>query len=543
MELKHKRKRFWTLTRHRDGGFTLVELVVVIAILAILAGVGTAGYSGYIKNANKNADKVLVGNIIRAIETGAYSTMFTPSDSLKISATSYPVGFAVLSTDGANILTSGTTIHKVEGACEFVTIKNIFISTESATVDCENGGSSSPAYDKSYTSGELTYCITHSPEIAYSSQYVSGYADSGEKGETCGQTSCDGHAWTAVYSDLQNGVQRVTNEDALYGLKSGGLCEYAYANQNGIYTGSNVVNGANGNPIDTTHPLYQAIYAAYGDLSNLKLTYEGWTSDDGIDFATFYSGAPGVMSSMESLSGILAWMSTSDFFNSFVDGEYENGEEVLSAVSDNILTKYQDSESWVDVWNTAGDKTWDSEGFGLSGRENYSAARMAYNAGFSTYLAANGVSDTYCDIIENFHAQELMSYGIPGLVCTDAFTDSESPLKEKFEKAGDEDGSEFNKIAALFEKYKTSEACAENGRVFYNTMVTFDETEEFATDPNNIYSGDMFDYYNAYVDEISALYTAAQNAVRDGSILIIVSVNNGVVEFQVSPNAANPRND
>ena len=41
----------------KNGGFTLVELIVVIAILAILAGVAIPAYSGYIKNANDAAVK------------------------------------------------------------------------------------------------------------------------------------------------------------------------------------------------------------------------------------------------------------------------------------------------------------------------------------------------------------------------------------------------------------------------------------------------------------------------------------------------------
>ena len=538
MGFKSKWKRFWTLTRKASSGFTLVELVVVIAILAILAGVGSVAYSGYIKSANKGNDKTLVGNVMRAIETGTYSTAFVPSESLTISATSYPVGFVVLSTEGTTILTSGTTVSEVEGECEFETATVAKLTTADVQHTCGLSSETKSVTTISYE--EIQYCTTHGAiptAIATDTEYVTNFTGCSKSGFHLA------HEWNTSSTIISAGTLVAGNDVKVVSTNNSSLCEYAYANQNGIFTGSNVIHGASGNAMDTTHPLYQAIYAAYGDLSGLKLKYDGWTSDEGVDFATFYSGAPGVMSSMESLSGILAWLSTSDLFGGYVEGEYANEEEVLSAVTDKILTTHSTKEEWLAVWNSAGDKTWDSEGFGLSGRENYSAVRMAYNTGFATYLSANGVSDTYCSIIKNFNAQEILGYGMPGLVCTDAFTDSASPLKGKFESAGDSSGEEFNKVADLFEKYKNSETCSENGQVFYNTMITFDETEEFATDPNNIYGGDMFDYYNAYVNEISALYTEAQNAVKDGSILIIVTVNNGELAFQVSPSAANPRND
>ena len=50
----------------KNGGFTLVELIVVIAILAILAGVAIPAYSGYINKANETADTAL----IESLETG-----------------------------------------------------------------------------------------------------------------------------------------------------------------------------------------------------------------------------------------------------------------------------------------------------------------------------------------------------------------------------------------------------------------------------------------------------------------------------------------
>ena len=42
----------------KNGGFTLVELIVVIAILAILAGVTVPAYSSYIEKAEKVQEMV-----------------------------------------------------------------------------------------------------------------------------------------------------------------------------------------------------------------------------------------------------------------------------------------------------------------------------------------------------------------------------------------------------------------------------------------------------------------------------------------------------
>ena len=51
----------------KNGGFTLVELIVVIAILAILAGVAVPAYSGYIEKANEAADMTMLDAVKTAI--------------------------------------------------------------------------------------------------------------------------------------------------------------------------------------------------------------------------------------------------------------------------------------------------------------------------------------------------------------------------------------------------------------------------------------------------------------------------------------------
>lgn len=57
----------------KNGGFTLVELIVVIAILAILAAVAIPAYSGYIDKTNQQVDLTLISDIERALVLNYYS--------------------------------------------------------------------------------------------------------------------------------------------------------------------------------------------------------------------------------------------------------------------------------------------------------------------------------------------------------------------------------------------------------------------------------------------------------------------------------------
>jgi prepilin-type N-terminal cleavage/methylation domain-containing protein len=51
----------------KNGGFTLVELIIVIAILAILSTGAIAGYSAYIKNANDAAVNSMLGDVYTSV--------------------------------------------------------------------------------------------------------------------------------------------------------------------------------------------------------------------------------------------------------------------------------------------------------------------------------------------------------------------------------------------------------------------------------------------------------------------------------------------
>ena len=251
---------------------------------------------------------------------------------------------------------------------------------------------------------------------------------------------------------------------------------------------------------------------------------------------------------MEDLSGLLVTAGkAADLIGQYdklgLSQKYNSGEEVLAGVAANVKVKH-DEDSWKQVWQQAADKTWDGYGFGLTGRENYSAVRMAYNNAFASYVVTSDktIEEKYTNLLKEFYSTEMFGVGMPGLICTDAFTDADSPLKQKFIDKGDESLEVFNKCAALFETYKDSSACEENGELVYDTLVTFNDTADVANAYAEKNGGTIFDYYNGYVNEINALYEEAQNQAGDG-IVIIVTVEDGELNFQVSPAEANPRTE
>ncbi|MBQ2905927.1 MAG: prepilin-type N-terminal cleavage/methylation domain-containing protein [Peptococcaceae bacterium] len=540
----------------KTAGFTLVELIVVIAIMGILAGIGTAGYGGYVKYANKGADKQLVGDIMRAVETGTNSYAFVSDDSFKMGELSYPVGFITLSTDGAAVVTSETAIkNENSGKCDIRTITVNYAKGTDTQFTCPiyNGNKTTkPVYD--LESKTVTCCLTHSDIIdvdsPMSTDLATNYVHDCKESSGCtGGTTCVGYSWkpTETLTIPANTPNVVLDESKLYTESSkAGLCQMGYANQYGVFEDPQIGNAESGNPI------YDSLVTAFGDLSTLKLHYNKWGAEEGTDFATFYLSAPELMGDMETLSGLLAGASSLSSVRDKLglSQEYESGEDVLTKVSADIADTHTE-DSWDAAWKKAAGEKWSSVGFGLTTIEDYSAVRMAYNNAFASYVTANDktIDEKYVELIKNFYSKSASDYGLsfidlglPGCVNTSAFTDDTSKLKQKFIDKGDTDLEVFNKCAELFETYKDSPACEENGKLVYATLVTFNETADVANAYADMNGGDIYDYYNGYVNEINALYESAQTAAGDG-IVIIVTVEDGELNFQVSPDAANPRKD
>ena len=83
----------------KNGGFTLVELIVVIAILAILAGVAIPAYSGYIKKAQDAAVVVELDAIAAAAQAanataGEITGIEVNADSFEVTADKFSDKYA-----------------------------------------------------------------------------------------------------------------------------------------------------------------------------------------------------------------------------------------------------------------------------------------------------------------------------------------------------------------------------------------------------------------------------------------------------------------
>lgn len=439
MDLKKKLKRFFTLTRKANDGFTLVELIVVIAILAILAGVGSVGYAGYIKSANKGNDKVLVGEVMQALETSAYSYMADfnvagqYSDGLQI-----PVGFVVMSDE---VLTG--------------------------------------------SNGETGYIV-------------------------------------ALSTDTAN------------------------------------------------HPVGKSLEAAFGaDYGmNYKLSYPEWETG-AIGGSTLHNATAGMLGKITSTGDLM--IALQDLIQ-LTNEKYDDSGDLIITVAGNIAdyngdgaVNAADKTAFVQKWMDESDTAYSSVGFGLGGRENYSAVRLGYNNSFAEYVRANYEgekdADTLANGIANYgqSAGELaydVAYdkaggGIGGKIAGNvakatanaAAPNATFPYTANAKAFDDPDYPGYNdeEVAKLYEEWLAGPA-KQDAAMFYDTMVTAATdgakyAEENGTDK-------FVDWFAAQAQAYSDNMNAVQDMVAGKSAIVVVAYyQNGLMDFEVYSTEADPRND
>ena len=577
MKFRKSWKRFWTLDRHHSDGFTLVELIVVIAIMAILAGVGTVGYSGYITNANKNADKVLVGNIIRAIETGVYSTMFELDDSFALSGIEYPVGYVVLSTDSnMQVNASDVKAHDISGECVFSDLVTV-VSVEETNKSYNCGtwlcfhSEDKPIYSKKEV--QIRYCLTHSKNqpanldapITRDTGYTMEH--SGLFNPTHPFTSTGSFTLEAGTFVAEHGISQ------LYVMDSNGKC--VLAANNGVDAGAIVTDGEGDNPI------YEALTAAFGaGLSGTNLKYDGWTKDEGVNYATFLNKTGDMIQlvtdtygTLNTMLGIIDRVNSTGLTNidtsNYLSKDYTDSTDMMESFAEHVYSKYKTTEAWKPIWAGAATYAGTDYTFGMTDSKYHHdfvySVTKAYNQGFGSYCEANGVDPTYVAAIYDFKStpnengltnMDALAY-VPRTVNTAAFNgatgvNTNYTLENAFLNISNTDTDEtaraaFNQCKELYVKYiddsNGPSACEKNGDAFHTMMETMHKTSGAARDEDNITNGNYFKYYNNYLGAMSAIYSGVEDAVKDGNVVVLVTVQNGIVKCDVSPSVANPRND
>ena len=546
----------------RDNrGFSLVELIVVIAIMAILAGVGVAGYGKYIEYANKNADKTLVGNVIRAIETGTNSTMFVNDDSIALGATTYPVGIITLTQDSCQVNVS-TAEQKTEASDVACDMESITVVTSYTTTPYHNDMGliekiasklgitpKEDLIEYAITTNSVQYCTTHTKLPAaktidtkveqvpakWGPIPLGNYYDATASGSYLFAEDCIG-LYKLVSDHVEGEFVESTN------LSSYGM----------------TVSASDGNP------LYDSISAAFGNTGSLKLKYDGWgdVEDEGHTYATFLAYSNSLMGNIKSTADtLIQYKSVADALG-YLSKDYTDSADMMDSFSNHLLTQHPTESSWMSAWNGAADGNIDYN-FGMPDKKYHHdyvyAATKSYNSSFASYCKANGVSDTYTSAIENYTTPpnetgyDLLDI-IPRTVNYAAFAgntsvNSSKTLKDQFLNASDKDTDEaataaFETCEKLYTKYLNSSVCEKNGKVFYDTMKTVSETgsEAYASGLGENDSDSYFKYYENYLNEMAAFYQSIQENEGKG-IIIVVTVENGIVTCDVSPSSANPRND
>lgn len=484
-----------------NAGFTLVELIVVIAIMAILAGVGTVAYTGYIKSANKGADKQLVGNIVRAVETGHNSYAFPMNEVLQAAANEgiqVPVGFVVVKENGTETIQSASQTTVTDVPCETATIT---IATSETLYKYKTGLFQIEKEAYVLTGKEVVenVCLTHSKLGR-------------EQTKDVGTSNTDKNPTSTKYYIVEDRSTLCTDHtdgEVLDNFET--------------YTSSSATVNADGT-------LKDSMVATFGDdyATSLKLKYNEWGTSS---VSSLFSNGADIWDTFQDKADL----ATSGIVGLSLKQKYDNSAELVSDYAESITRKYTE-EQFVDIWNGILYGNNVDTTIGSAGSEDafYYAGRSIWNTSLATYVNNHSACKEHVDDIEGYGLNLFVV--LPKAVVLDSFDKEIAVNKGKLSPINCPTCQEAAK------NYVNSGASTADAKALYQTFKTIKAT---STDGiiNDNRNQDFFDYYGSYMKEMQTLYQAVNANTDKNRLVISFYYQGGNLTYEVSDKEADPRND
>ena len=344
--------------------------------------------------------------------------------------------------------------------------------------------------------------------------------------------------------------------------------------------------------------LIDSMEAGFGEgySNSLKLKSNAWAE---VSFPTFFdsgtemvgkvntlgTGLIKILDAIEAPNGTLSLGSIS---LQITEEGHEDAADLFLDFADKAVQKSnttKDAETkkneFLTNWNNAKTAPYNGYGFGMTGREYYSATRSAYNTSFASYVkkqgnkpsGINGSHDCelHVESINNFGvkagtmvkqegeekisslnwslqllakpilkgAEMAINYGndtknmiFPYTVCDSAFEDTS--VDAAFQTC--------SVCKALYQQYIESGTCTENGSAFYDTMLTASTAGRDKMNESGMTSDKFFEWMSDQTEAFSEMYSEVQTLTKGkSSIVITVYSKDGLLTYDVSPKDANPR--